>query len=196
MFASHWHHIWFSDGPAPVPQHRHLERPEPDPHDPSTGTINTSFPKGQALSEWLVNVGASTTAGQLEIRKPRDNINAVDPKLATSWITIQDQGARPPNAVEFMSFNAPIGAADDQDLRARGVQRSARVGRRPATGRPTSQGQPYPGELHARRSLRAGEGARVHALRSLVLRTQGRPAPGAARSRPLRLPCYRASVPA
>jgi hypothetical protein len=33
----------------------------------ATGMIDTSFPKGKAMSEWLVNVGGSTVAGQLPI---------------------------------------------------------------------------------------------------------------------------------
>jgi hypothetical protein len=113
VFASHWHHIWFSKGPDPVPTVG-TWKDQDDPPNPITGTINTGFPKGQALSDWLVNVGASMTPGQIQIQKARDNVNAVADKIATSWITIQAPKANPTNAVEFMSFNAPIGAADDQ----------------------------------------------------------------------------------
>lgn len=113
VFASHWHRVWFSAGPQPVPTiGTWSDRMEPA--DPSMGTINTSFPKGAALSEWLVNVGASLTPGQLEIREPRDNIQAVDPTLATSWITVQNaSAARNPETVQYLSFNTPITAPDD-----------------------------------------------------------------------------------
>ncbi len=108
VFASHWHHLWFSGGPAPVPQIA-TWRDLRDPIDPSIGIINTTFPKGQAMSEWLVNVGASTMPGQLEIHAPRDNVTRVNATMATEWIKLQNVG----QTVEFLSFNAPLGAADD-----------------------------------------------------------------------------------
>jgi len=140
VFASHWHHIWFSKGPAPVPSIG-TWKDQDDPPDPITGTINTSFPKGQAMSDWLVNVKASTMPGQLQIHKARDNMNAVDANQATSWITIQAPKATPQNAVEFMSFNAPLGASDDK-ICGRAVFNdlhvSATTGDKPGQAYPTS----------------------------------------------------------
>jgi hypothetical protein len=112
VFASHWHHLWFSQGPDPVPTIGTWSD-QPDPAD-TLATIDTSFPKGKAMSEWLVNVKASTTPGQIAIKVARDNINAIDPKLATQWITLQNPKATPQNTVEFLSFNAPLGASDDK----------------------------------------------------------------------------------
>src|SRR5262249_459820 len=110
---SHWHHIWFSEGPDPVPQvGTWNDRMEPD--DPSVGTIDTSFPKGEALASWLVNVGASTTLGQMEIIQPRDNIHALDPARARQWITVQNGNAPgEPTAVQYLSFNAPLDVPED-----------------------------------------------------------------------------------
>ena len=88
VFASHWHRYWFSNGPAPVPTIATWRDVAPDPPSPSVGTIDTSFPKGQALAEWLVNVGASMTAGQLSISDGRENVQAVNATLARQWITI------------------------------------------------------------------------------------------------------------
>ena len=120
-----------------------------DPHNPTPGTIDTSFPKGKAMSEWLVNVGASTTAGTLDIYVPRDNINAVDPKMATSWITLQNPGADPPNAVEFLSYNAPLGAADDM-ICGRAVFNDLHVSAPAANRGGRQSGQAFPGELRGR----------------------------------------------
>jgi hypothetical protein len=112
VFASHWHRIWFSDGPDPVPSVGTWSDRD-NPADPSVGTINTSFPKGKALAKWLVNVGASTVNGELEIQEPRDNVQAVDGALATQWITVQnDNYPQDPNAVQYLSFNAPVAAPD------------------------------------------------------------------------------------
>jgi hypothetical protein len=142
VFASHWHRNWFSDGPAPVPQIG-TWKDQSDPNNPTPGTIDTSFPKGKAMSEWLVNVGASTTAGMLDIYVPRDNINAVDPKMATSWITLQNPGADPPNTVEFLSYNAPLGAADDM-ICGRAVFNDLHVSAPVANRAADHPGQPFP----------------------------------------------------
>jgi hypothetical protein len=114
VFASHWHHIWFSKGPAPVPGVA-TWGDQKDPQSPAVGTINTSFPKGQALADWLVNVGASTTPGQFDIVDGRDNAQAVTSTEATDWINLQnDNATQNPNAVEYLSFNTPLGVAEDQ----------------------------------------------------------------------------------
>jgi hypothetical protein len=111
VFASHWHRIWYSQGPAPVPMIGTWQD-RTDPASPATGTINTSFPKGQALADWLVNVGASTMPGQIEIRAPRDNIQAVNATYATEWIRIPTSGGGVRGmagaAVEYLTFNAPL----------------------------------------------------------------------------------------
>ncbi len=73
------------------------------------------FPKGQAMSDWLVNVGASTTPGQLTIQQARDNVSAVTPMMATAWITLQNSNAKvTPDTVEFLSYNAPLNVPDDK----------------------------------------------------------------------------------
>jgi hypothetical protein len=119
VFASHWHRIWYSNGPAPVPMVGTWQD-RTDPADPATGTINTGFPKGQALADWLVNVGASTTAGQIEIRAPRDNVQAVNTAYATEWIRIPTAGGggrgmpAGGTAVEYLTFNAPLAVPADQ----------------------------------------------------------------------------------
>lgn len=114
IFASHWEHVWFSEGPAVVQATGDwMSRDNPTVDGgPLTAAINQTFPKGEALAKWLVNVGASTTQGTLTVTGPRDNIQAVDPMLAREWITIENPMEQPPRAVAYMSFNAPIGAPE------------------------------------------------------------------------------------
>lgn len=115
VFASHWHRFWFSDGPDPVPEVGTWSDRD-NPSNPSTGTINTSFPKGKALAQWLVNVNATPTLGEIEIQEPRDNVQAVDPMYATEWITVQNSAgkyAAQPTAVQYLSFNAPLTGPDE-----------------------------------------------------------------------------------
>jgi len=111
LFASHWHRYWFSpDAPATsVFDSVGAWNDANDPGDPVTGTVDESFPKGKAMKEWLVNVGASTTPGQLVIHEAKDNIASVDKAKAQQWITLAA-----PQAVEYLSFNTPQAAPDDQ----------------------------------------------------------------------------------
>jgi hypothetical protein len=141
VFASHWHHVWFSKGPDPVPAvGTWLDRA--DPQDPAVGTINTSFPKGADFASWLVNVSASTTLGQLEILKARDNLHLTNATYATEWITIPENTScisgrlgcedeernlegeeleaciancnQNPGAVEYISFNTPLTVPEEE----------------------------------------------------------------------------------
>jgi len=158
VFASHWHRYWFTDGPAPVPTIGTWHDYD-DPPSPITGTIDTSFPKGQALADWLVNVKASTTAGQLEIQKARDNIQAVNATLARQWITVQAPASGKNNqnpahtAVEYLSYNAPLGVADDKQC-GRTVYNDLHVS---ATGGEKA-GDPFP-DYCQKRDLTAQEKA-------------------------------------
>jgi hypothetical protein len=125
VFASHWHNIWFEKGPDPVPTTGTWNTRMPNPAGtaqnengdgtPQAATINQTFPKGEALAKWLMNVGASTALGQMNVEYPRDNIQAVNPALAREWITVNNPNfPDAPTAVQYMSFNTPIGAADDK----------------------------------------------------------------------------------
>ncbi|HEX2869696.1 MAG TPA: carboxypeptidase regulatory-like domain-containing protein [Polyangiaceae bacterium] len=109
VFASHLHSVWFADGPDPVPTTGTWRRVQQNPPDPSTATVNTTFPKGAALAQWLVNVQASTTLGQVSVSFPRNDVQAVTPSVASEWLTVPD-----PLAVQYLSFNTPIGATEDK----------------------------------------------------------------------------------
>jgi hypothetical protein len=91
------------------------ENPAGDTANPLPATINQTFPKGAALAKWLVNVQASTVLGSLDLVYPRDNLQAVNAEIAREWITLDNPNfPNAPKAVQYMSFNAPIGAAEDQ----------------------------------------------------------------------------------
>ncbi len=113
VFASHWHHAWVEFAPTTSQPWSSVATisHQADPPNPSTGTINTTFPKGNALANWLVysNTINNTTAaalGQLKIVDPRHDVTSVDTTRATSWITLPGSGA-----VEYFDFNTPVDAA-------------------------------------------------------------------------------------
>jgi hypothetical protein len=108
IFASHWHNYWLEYGPSPVSTTATFVN-DPDLADPFTALLDTTFPKGQAMSEWLLNVGASTTAGQIDIHAAQHTVDAVNPAMSQAWI----YGITPPS-VQYFTFNTPIGAPPEK----------------------------------------------------------------------------------
>ncbi len=74
--------------------------------DPLVGTIDQSFPKGQAMSSWLDVVGASVSrgSGTINIFSARHDVDGV---IAPSqrWIY-----STTPSTLQHFTFNTPIGA--------------------------------------------------------------------------------------
>ncbi len=108
VFASHWHNYWLENGPAPFPETATFNH-QPDLQSPFTALIDTSFPKGQALADWLVNVGASQTKGELVIVEGQHTVDAVNPMTSKRWIYGQS-----PTSVQYFTFNTPIGIAAEE----------------------------------------------------------------------------------
>src|SRR5882672_10490119 len=76
IFASHYHNIWAKEGLGTWPMVAKFASGAHGFDTDIVGTIDVSFPKGMAFSEWLVNVGASTTAGMLTIKGAEHTIDA------------------------------------------------------------------------------------------------------------------------
>lgn len=108
VFASHWHNYWLEQGPMPFPQTADFHH-QPDLSNPFTADIDTSFPKGQALSDWLVNVGGTSTPGKIEIKEAQHTVDTVNPAMSRQWIYSTN-----PQSVQYFTFNTPIGEADDK----------------------------------------------------------------------------------
>ncbi len=119
IFATHWHNYWIQQGPAPLSTVATWQFPNDGTDltlaDPFTASIDSTFPKGLAMTDWLVNVGASTTRGQLMIRGGRDSLQATaTAPLAQRWIYGVDQKNQGRQCVQYMTYNTPIGAAADK----------------------------------------------------------------------------------
>lgn len=71
------------------------------------GKIDTSFPKGEALRDWLVNVGASSVPGEIPILGGEHTVDTVLHKNAQPWITTTDDKGHA-NVVQYFSFPTPI----------------------------------------------------------------------------------------
>ena len=107
VFMSHWHNVWLEDGPAPFPTAGTFNH-QSDIGD-FTADIDTTFPKGQAMADWLLNNGGSTTLGKILINDAQHTLDAENPQLAQRWIY-----STTPTSVQYLSANTPMGAPNDQ----------------------------------------------------------------------------------
>jgi hypothetical protein len=111
VFASHFHYAWFDSGPFGAASlatwtagikllgkvDTTIETKLPD---------GKPFPKGEAMDEWLGNVGA-LTGGQLPVAYACHNADVgVADKASLPWIVDTSSGA-----TEYFSFNTPLTAA-------------------------------------------------------------------------------------
>jgi hypothetical protein len=109
IFASHWHNIWLQGGPDPWPTVANFGNGA-DPQN-FVGEVDTSFPKGNALADWLGNVGATTMRGRLPIQEAKRTVFSINPMFATAWIR-SPMGQQP--GVQYFTFNTPAGIAAEK----------------------------------------------------------------------------------
>jgi hypothetical protein len=116
LFNDHLHYYWLRSGPAPFPSTADYIGNGTAPPTPITAQVDTSFPKGLALSSWLGNVGASTTAGQIDIYDAQHSVAATTAPTQR-WIYLDqnpnDTATPKRTATEYLTFNTPVEAPPD-----------------------------------------------------------------------------------
>jgi hypothetical protein len=149
-FLTHYHYYWLNHGSPAFQGTANYSPGGGNPPRNVTGVINTSFPKGAALADWLVNVGATPTRGQLQISDARASVRTVIPPTQ-DWISIPMNSADNDNpALQYMTFNTPVGAPPEQQC-GRVVDTDLHIGAAVGTGNMTQGGDtsdpetPYPG---------------------------------------------------
>jgi hypothetical protein len=77
--------------------------------------IDMTFPKGQALADWLLFVDGASPLGQFSIVDGRRHTQVMDSALARAWVRRTTSPVYPPDGdIVYFSFNAPVGAPDEQ----------------------------------------------------------------------------------
>ena len=143
VFASHWHDQWFNQE-APTLGIATWTDTTPPPPDPSHGTIDTTFPKGQSFKDWLANTSSLNPDQSITIKQPKDNVTAVTPDGgAQQWITMANPTAGGATAVEYLTFNTPIGTPAAQQC-GRVVYSDLHVSGGPGDATGDHPGQPFP----------------------------------------------------
>ncbi|MGK3991048.1 carboxypeptidase regulatory-like domain-containing protein [Sorangium sp. So ce136] len=113
VFASHWHNTWLRLGPERFPETADWDESS-DPDDGLPVLVDTTFPKGEALRDWLVTVGASMVPGQIEIDDPQHWVNSVNEEIATRWLYNDENEEFEARAgVKYFTFNTPIGSPEE-----------------------------------------------------------------------------------
>jgi hypothetical protein len=112
VFGSHYHTNWVrsEDGQpnAGYPMVVKFSSGEGTLPDGFLSTVDTSFPKGVAFRDWLVNVGATPTPGQLAVNGTKHLVDSTVPGVSQQWLYGMDAAKKTP-AVQYFSFTAPVG---------------------------------------------------------------------------------------
>jgi hypothetical protein len=106
VFASHFHSVWFQQGPAPFPQIAEFTDETDSEYQEITGQVVTDFPKGQAMQQWISSSGVSAD-GLVPIKGGAHTIVSENTDYAQRWLETTD-----PPSVQYISANTPLGASD------------------------------------------------------------------------------------
>lgn len=122
LFTTHYHHTFFSTSPDAAPKGIAIwadpekvppvTTPKPPATTPVFGEIVGTFPKALAMKEWLTKQNALQD-GKLPMVDARHNVDDVNAG-GLNWISVPNANLGNAPAVQYLSFNAPVGAADDQ----------------------------------------------------------------------------------
>lgn len=110
VFATHFSYVWIAFAQAPFPSTADWNTARSNPPDPFDVTLDQSFAKGAAFADWLMNVNASTTKGQMSIIESRHNADAVNPAVAQRWFYGTNPNENNASTVQHFTFNTPVAA--------------------------------------------------------------------------------------
>ena len=124
-----------------------------------------------AFADWMVNVGGSTTPGQIVIHGAEHSVDSTNPGAQQLDLPATDADKSKP-MVQYFSFNTPVEVAPEQQC-GRVVMSDLHV----SAGTPSDSGKlPFPSGCMTTDADAAGEGAGVHAVRPVVVRDPRRQA--------------------
>ena len=109
VFASHFHYAWFNSGPY-ASEELAAWTPGAQNIGDIEGSIVTSFPKGEALKQWLGNTSALVN-GELPIQEARHNADVSSVHSASQPWILASQASKAPGATQYFSFNTPTDQA-------------------------------------------------------------------------------------
>ena len=116
VFATHYSYVWLEDNAAFAGTANWVKDVSiGSATTPINATIDQTYPEGVVLANWLYDIGATPTKGQLPLydtRKDQSGINAP----AQSWATLNDTAEGSP--VMQFTFDTPINAGSTPTVAA------------------------------------------------------------------------------
>jgi hypothetical protein len=112
LFNDHLHYYWLRFGPAPWPTTAGYTKPLSDLPATVTALVDTTFPKGVAFGQWLVNTGASTTPGQIQLSQSQHSVTTTTPPISQGWLYIPPAGSVA-MSTQYLTINTPVEATPD-----------------------------------------------------------------------------------
>jgi len=114
IFGSHYHNYWvrpdkFDSALPAYPQVANFASSQHGFGQDVTADVDVSFPKGEALRDWLVSVGASPTPGKLVIHDGEHTVDSVVSGVSQQWITVSPDTSGHNGVVQYFSFTTPVG---------------------------------------------------------------------------------------
>jgi hypothetical protein len=110
VFASHFQYTWFKNNPQADFQDAATWLGPSAATGSGAYDIDTSFPKGQALAQWLGVVGAlesDASPPAIDLTNVATSVSSVNEQSTNRWI--YDPGTTPSDT-KYLSFETPIGA--------------------------------------------------------------------------------------
>ncbi len=105
VFGSHYHYAWAQFGSAAFQSTADWQGDGMAGGSGAPYKINTTFPKGAALADWLTAQGV-TPHGEMPLNSPMDDVGKVTAMKTTGWVT-DGMGI----STKYLSFNTPVAAA-------------------------------------------------------------------------------------
>ncbi|MFC1642186.1 carboxypeptidase-like regulatory domain-containing protein, partial [Myxococcota bacterium] len=112
-FLSHYHYYWLRSDSELTGTAEYIGSAPDLPQTGITAYITTTFPKGAALADWLVNLGV-TPRGELEILEGQHSVAGVNAPTQ-EWIHVPTNPNDPDErrSTQYMSFNTPVTAPEE-----------------------------------------------------------------------------------
>jgi hypothetical protein len=109
LFFDHLHFYWLNHNDDAWQSSADYVGTGDDLPSPFTTKIDTTFPKGVAFADWLVNVGATPTRGIISILGGQFSVRKPHPPETQQWIyTDANPGDSSMLGVEYMTMNTPV----------------------------------------------------------------------------------------
>jgi hypothetical protein len=111
VFADHLHSYWIRGGLPPWPATANWIGVGSDLPSPVTANIDTTFPKGAALADWLVANGATPTRGMISLVMGQHSVAEM---FGTTrrwiWVPQNVNDSQMRQSTQYLTFNTPVEA--------------------------------------------------------------------------------------